>query len=61
MIKSLVEIERLPRWPSVSADPTIAPRPLVISNILQYKVVEFDYVCVLIAESVDILDGYLPT
>ena len=46
---------------SVSADPTFAPRPLVISNILQYKVVEFDDVCVLIAESVDILDEYLPT
>ena len=35
----LVEIERLPRWPSVSADPTIVPRLLVISNLLQYEVV----------------------
>ena len=58
----LVEIERLPRWPSVSADPTIVPRPLIIPNLLQYEVVQFDYVCVLIVESVDtVLDEYSPT
>ena len=58
MIKNLlVVVERLPRLPSISADPAIVPRVLLLSN-LQYEVVQFDYVCVLIVESVDILDGY---
>ena len=58
MIKYLlVVVERLPRLPSVGADPTIVPRPLLMSN-LQYEVVQFDYVCVLFVESVEILDGY---
>jgi hypothetical protein len=51
----LVEIKRLPRWPSVSADPTIVPRLLIISNLLQDEVVQFNYVGVLIVESVKIL------
>ena len=44
--------------PSVSADPTIVPRPLVMFILLQYEVVQFDYVCVLIVERVEILDRY---
>ena len=42
-----MEAEQLPRWPSVSADPTIVPCPLVIFILLQFEVVQFDYVCVL--------------
>ena len=56
----LVKIERLPRWPRVSADPTIVPRPLIVSNLLQYEVVQFNYVCVLIVESVEIVNVYSP-
>ena len=59
MIKNLlVKMGRLPRWPSVGADPTIVPRPLIASNRLQYEVIQFNYVCVLIVESVKIPDEH---
>jgi hypothetical protein len=42
-----IEFQRLPRRPSVCPNATVVPSSLVMLNLFQDEVVQFDHVCVL--------------
>lgn len=43
----LVEVERLPRWPSICTDTTVVPSLLVVFDLLRDEIIQLNYVCVL--------------
>lgn len=53
MIKGLLVLfQRLPRRPSIRADPTIVPSSLVVFLLLQDEVVQLNHICILLSELV---------